>query len=70
MVIYRCDRCTKDYENKTDLVRVEFYSEVFNDTAGVNCYCHSSVYSTETHEVCKNCAAILKASFIKCMEEN
>ena len=68
MVIYRCDRCNEDFENKSDLIRVSLEAEYYDDSIGMHCYNRNEIYRTGLFEVCKNCAAVLKATFIKCME--
>ena len=70
MLIYRCDRCHEDFENKGDLLRVQFDAEFYDDSKGMHCYCRDEIYRTGAFEVCRNCAAIFKANFIKRMEEN
>ena len=70
MVIYRCDRCQEDFDEKADLIRVSLQAEYYDDSKGVQCYNSHEIYRTGMFEVCKNCAAILKATYLKCMEEN
>lgn len=54
MIVYRCDKCGKEFKSLADLLRVSATVETYDDREGMLYW--KKQRSTKLYEVCKDCA--------------
>lgn len=63
MIVYRCDKCGKEFEKRSDVFRIHIEKEVYDDSERAHYYhCDGK---TAYFDVCDECASDLMMNFIE-----
>lgn len=63
MIIYRCDKCGKDFPKRSDVFRIRIEKEVYDDSEGAHYYRDAG--KTAFFDVCDACASDIMMNFIE-----
>lgn len=61
MIIYKCDRCGKEFMTREELYRISIESEKYDDSDGWHCW--RSHRHSEFYDVCEKCEEELRSNF-------
>ena len=55
MIVYRCDRCGKEVQERSDLFRLTLHTEKYDKRSDFMCYVGAAGYPRIEKELCADC---------------